>query len=142
MGYRSEVASLIYGDGTKEDNDKVAALWMAANMRGLLPKNGDDFGPRLITIPGNDPSWSFTAIYFHEEEIKWHRDFTWTRAWEEVMHMAMYTYGLNTELVRIGEDYNDIETESGGETLQHFLYVERNIGRDFKIEEDTNGQDD
>lgn len=132
---------MIYGDGTKEDNDKVAALWMAANMKGVLPKS-TDFGPKLIKIPGNDPSWSFTAVYFHEDEIKWHHDYTWTRAWNELMYVAVHTYRLNTEFVRIGEEYNDVEVEFDGDTLQHFLYVERSIGHDFQIEEATNEQDE
>lgn len=138
MGYRSDVASIIYGDGSQEDNDMVNALWVRAKMEGLISKINDDDTYSLVKlITVEQANASLTCIYLKDDSIKWYEESSWVKAWRELLRLAAtQEYNLNTEFVRLGEDITDTECESDGDTVQSLLYVARSIGEDFVISED------
>lgn len=138
MGYRSDVASMIYGDGSTEDNDKIAALWMRAQLAGLLKsltQSPDQPMVKQIAIRDYKQD-KIAALYLNEESIKWYEDYQFVKDWNEIMRLAQTEYQLNTEFVRIGEDMEDIVRDSEGDNVQSFLYVSRTISEDFTSEEE------
>jgi hypothetical protein len=132
MGYRSDVAGLIYGDGSQEDNDKTVALWARANMQELVSKiNSFDYQSiRLVVLDGD---WQMQCIRLSEEGVKWYENSAWVKAWDEITQLAINEYDLNVEFVRIGEDYEDITNERSGNDIMDFLSVSRTINEDFVI---------
>ena len=125
MGYRSEVASVIYAkkdimDKFKADNtDRLKELEIAFesnNDEGLMYVSNSDYD--LIFLKGN--SW------------KWYDTYTDVKAWHDLMDLADKS-GLVAEFLRIGEEYEDIEHEFFGnpEDIQYYLQAERFIEANF-----------
>lgn len=132
MNYRSDVAGLIYGDGSEQDNDKVVALWTRASMQELVSKMNDhDYKIiRLVTLEG---SLKMQCIRLYDESIKWYDESPWVKSWETITRIAVQEYDLNVEFIRIGEDYADIAVEREGDGIQEYLSVTRSVNEDFLI---------
>lgn len=121
MGYRSEVAGLIYApqelvNKFKKDHADVIQLL------------DDEFNDGSLKYLGNE---EYDFIYLHGKQWKWYDSFKEVEAWHKLMDLAEKD-GLAVEFVRIGEDYDDIETEyQGVDFLNYYLNVERFIEATF-----------
>jgi hypothetical protein len=117
MGYRSDVQALIYpanGDTNLLEYDKLKTL-MNTTFKDMLDTWGDYF----------DWNDHHRVLQFTANSIKWYDSYPdvarFTKFLEEVRDLE-YEY----EFIRIGEDDNDVESDSTGDA-ENFMYVERTI---------------
>ena len=122
MGYRSQVASIIYEkkevmDKFKQENaDNLKALeihFENNNDEGLSYQSNSDYD--IIFLWGNN--W------------KWYETYTDVKAWHNLMNLATEK-GLSVEFIRIGEDYEDIQVDYINNS-ECYLNVERFIEATF-----------
>jgi len=122
MGYRSEVAISIYGDVENMVNFEAAYNAAYEELDSEAKASIDDF----MTYDDNGFNANCTAFKFHLDSVKWY----------ELYNDVAFLVGLlsiaedcevNSEFVRIGEDYDDIETEYSGENVAFNLGVARSI---------------
>lgn len=118
MGYRSEVAGLIYAPQELVSKFKKDH----ADVMQLLDDEFNDGSLKYLS----DEVYDF--IYLHGKEWKWYDDYKEVKAWHDLMDLAEKD-GLAVEFVRIGEEYDDIETDYRGasDMLNYYLNVERFI---------------
>jgi hypothetical protein len=117
MGYRSDVQALIYpanGDTNLLEYDKLKTL-MNTTFKDVLDTWGDYF------------AWDDThrVLKFTANDIKWYAGYPDVDRFTEFLaqvHELEYEY----EFIRIGEDTDDIEDDSTGDS-NGFLYVSRSI---------------
>lgn len=117
MGYRSEVASIIYGDA-----DKVRALLAAARLQGNEAlKELEDY----IEIKTNEHR---LEVELKLEDVKWYADFPFVQGWERLCSEAE-SMGLQWEFMRSGEDSSDIDHFHSDNHDQYHFYTDRRIHR-------------
>ncbi len=117
MGYRSDVKALIYppsGDTNLLEYDKLKLL-MNTTFKDVLDSWSDYF------------DWNDThrVLRFAANSVKWYDSYPdvakFTQFLSDVRGLE-YEY----EFIRIGEDDNDVESDSTGDA-SGFLYVSRSI---------------
>lgn len=122
MGYRSDVAAAFYVANTKDL--PALKLWLSEN----FPMEQFD----------TDITWFDRGMLMHCESVKWYDDFDEVRAFNAAVEA--YTElctnlppanpdepSYSFEFVRIGENYEDIETREEGHGCEWFLEVNRSI---------------
>jgi hypothetical protein len=133
MGYRSAVKSCIYSDDLELFDAFIAGQKLAE--------------PRLF----EDDNWfknniRFTEVVYKDvqgvivqhikildmqcDDVKWYDDFEDVKGWTRLLANAE-EQGLNYEFVRVGEESDDIESEYGGESVEHFLYPTTSISCEY-----------
>ena len=122
MGYRSQVASIIYD--TKENMDK----FKADNSDGIKEleshfENNNDEGLSYQSNSDHD------IIFLKGNDWKWYSTYTDVKAWHNLMNLAKEK-GLSVEFIRVGEDYEDIEVDYINDS-ECYLNVERFIEATF-----------
>ena len=105
MGYRSDVAAVIRVD--KIDN----AERVFAEFIGKVKLIGDDF---FNDWNQNDYGWGENRFVFFVDGVKWYSDYDEVKAFNAIWELASNTEGLSGYFVRIGEEYDDIETDCFG----------------------------
>jgi hypothetical protein len=121
MGYRSEVATVIYGDN--RDADKYALLKTLMN----------------TTFKGAYDAWSASVTWhdtkhvleFRIEDVKWYDGYADVAAFMQMLEEIGEIEGFNYEFLRIGEDDEDIERQNGGEHGDYITRVNRSIEVDL-----------
>jgi hypothetical protein len=104
MGYRSDVAYVIHFD-TIEHRDNFITLMHA--------KNEEPTNTALSEVQykyGAHP-----IITLHQEGWKWYDAYPEVQAHHALMRDAEGLFGAEWRFVRVGEDANDVETQSGGD---------------------------
>ena len=116
MGYRSDVAAVIYSDGNGDVNDKYVALkmFMGTRFQALSDQWGEEFS-------WNDP---FKRLEFRCEGIKWYDIFPEVTAFEAMLE-SLSEMGYDHEFLRIGEESDDVECRGSGN--DYVLRVHRAI---------------
>jgi len=112
MGYRSEVAMLVYGPP-----EKVAAFDLWVTIKGK--DKYKDFvldGQELFTKHILDEKCH--GRQYTQNEIKWYDD---GEAFQNEIADIAEEAGLCYEFVRIGEESGDIETNYLGDGVQYYL---------------------
>ena len=136
MGYRSDVGAVIRVD--KIDN----AERVFAEFIGKIKLIGDDF---FNGWDHNDYGWGSGRFIFSVEDVKWYPDYEAVKAFDAIWELASNTEGISGYFVRIGEEYNDIETDSFGDDPPYDeVYPVRSIGFDTTTlpgERKTNAQE-
>jgi hypothetical protein len=123
MGYRSQVSSIIY-----ESKEKLDAF--KDKNKGLLTMLEDEFNDGSLKYI-ETPEYNF--IYLQSSDgWKWYDSFKEVKGWHDLMDKADEDK-LAVEFVRIGEDYEDIETDYRGDSdlLNYYLSVERFVEANF-----------
>ena len=122
MGYRSDVAVVIYGDA-RSNNDKYELIKVLMNttFKDVLAENEDC------------ATWHDNAhvLEFNMEDVKWYDSYPEV---DRFMHMLAEIgdiEGLNYEFMRVGEDADDIEATQGGMFVEYILSVTRSIRVDL-----------
>jgi hypothetical protein len=121
MGYRSQVAVVIYGDS--RDPEKYALLKTLINTT---------FKEAYTEFDGC-AEWHDDkhVLEFKMEDVKWYDNHPEVRLFMDMLDDIGEIEGLNYEFVRIGEDANDVEDQNGGECVECILSVTRDIQVDL-----------
>ena len=121
MGYRSEVMAAFYT--TNKEDAPMLKLFIEENW----PKEGN--------LPAYEwlKSDKYFGIIFHEEDVKWYESFPDVQAFDafaekfmEIAEEENRKLSWSYEFVRIGEEYQDIETK-GTYFSDNILSVSRAI---------------
>ena len=126
MRYRSDVTAVFYVKEAK--HFPVLKLWLQEN----FPM--DTFHEYV--------RWFDRGMIFEEGATKWYSDYDEVKAFNEavenylgLMHMGAEDGNdppkFSYEFVRIGEEYDDIETDFQGDHCEYMLGVSRSINIDI-----------
>jgi hypothetical protein len=119
MGYRSQVASIIYEK--KEVMDKFKQ-----ENADLIKILDDEFNDGSLKYLG---SADYDFIYLNGNDWKWYQTYKEVKTWHDLMDLAEKKE-LAVEFVRIGEEYDDVEVDCRND-YQYYLNVERFIEATF-----------
>jgi hypothetical protein len=121
MGYRSEVAIKVYGDDESMSRFQTA-YDTAYNACDQATMDEIDTWMR----DGAKNGFADNVFTFHATQIKWYDDFLAVKFFDALMEMGEDA-GASVEFIRIGDDYDDIESKYYGENCEWCLGVERFI---------------
>lgn len=121
MGYRSNVATVIYGDN--RNPEKYALLKTLMN---TTFKVAYDAWSGCVT-------WHDTkcVLEFFIEDTKWYESYPDVMAFTTMLENLQEIEGVNYEFVRIGEDDEDIERQSHGNGEEGLISISRSIQVDL-----------
>jgi len=128
MGYRSNVEIIVYGE--PELFDAFMASMKLVDHRVFTDWEGS-------SAVFEHHEWeSYTKnktklISFSVSDVKWYEDYDDVEAWENDFLPKAEDAGLNWELVRVGEESDDIEHTFAGDDVQYLLYTITSIERNF-----------
>jgi nitrogenase molybdenum-iron protein alpha/beta subunit len=121
MGYRSDVAALFYAADKKDF--PVVKLWLQENFPVEMFKDSI--------------RWFDRGIVFEIDNVKWYDDYEDVKAFEVAREKFVDMFCLESngakgavELMRVGENYDDIEHDGWGE-YEGLLECERSIRIDI-----------
>lgn len=133
MGYRSEVALLLYG--TPEKVDIVDALLLQKldpeHDLGMFESTKQVHDEMVshggITVPRRSILWAFHDIkwYGPMDEYRGHV-FNWVYEINDVVSDDKKDWSLDVEFVRIGENIEDLE-EARSDNCDYLLHISREI---------------
>jgi hypothetical protein len=118
MGYRSDVVMQITADGrnTRVMREFIGKIKLA-HEEFLGEWNAEEYG------------WDEDTFVFSVSDIKWYESYPEVKRVEAIWVMAKEMDGLSGKFVRIGEEYDDIETEVFGDHYPD-VYVNRSFDFD------------
>jgi hypothetical protein len=122
MGYRSDVKALIYplgGEHNLLNYDKLKLL-MNTTFKDVYEYWNDPY----FTWDDNH-----RVLMFDANSVKWYDSFPEIPRFMRFLH-EVHELEYEFEFIRIGEDDNDVETDSTGDA-QGFMYVSRSIEVSF-----------
>lgn len=120
MGYRSEVAAAFYV--TKKENFPALKLWLDENFP--------------IEEFKHEITWFSRGMLLHCHDVKWYDSYAEVVKFDKAVDMFRDVIlddnklDAGYEFVRIGENYDDIETYEGG-APQCLITVNRSISIDI-----------
>jgi len=117
MGYRSDVTALIYGDQRDPDKYEVLKVLMNTAFKGVRT----EFEANM--------NWhdEECVLEFKMEGVKWYDSCLDVQDFTRMLCALSEIEGFNYEVLRVGEDDNDIQSDTGGNAREHLLSVERTI---------------
>jgi len=127
MGYRSDVTALIYPDGGEHsalNYDKLKLL-----MNTTFKQVFDEWGGEREFSDGWEWNDNMLVLQFTATSVKWYDSYP------EIEHFVKFLGEVQEleyqyEFIRIGEDTDDIESDSTGDA-NHYLSVNRTIEVSF-----------
>ena len=123
MGYRSDVAVVIYGDGRDAEKYELIKTLMNTAFKDVL-----------IDFKSN-AEWHDNAhtnvLEFKLEDVKWYDNHPEVQRFMHMLDEIGDIEGLNYEFLRVGEDADDIESKSEGQYIEYILSVTRSIRVDL-----------
>ena len=122
MGYRSDVQALIYppsGDQNLLEYDKLKLL-MNTTFKDVFEAWGEEYFSWLPNV---------RVLQFSANSIKWYDSFPEVDLFPKFL-ADVQELGYEYEFIRIGEEDDDLETDSTGDA-NHYMYVERTIQVNF-----------
>lgn len=122
MGYRSDVTAVFYVNEAK--HFPVLKLWLDENFPMAL------FNEHI--------RWFGRGMILEEDNTKWYSDYDEVKAFNEAVekYLGLMNMDVNEgddppkfsyEFVRIGEEYDDIETSWEGHHCEYILGVSRSV---------------
>ena len=121
MGYRSDVAVVIYGDGLSQEKYDLLKTLMNTTFK------------EAYTEFESSAKWHGhkRALEFKMEDVKWYDSYPDVRSFMNMLDKVGELEGFNYEFVRVGEETDDIEQTQRGEDLRYALSVTRSIEVDL-----------
>lgn len=130
MGYRSAVVALIYPDVQNKEDEQAAYDRLKTLMNTTFKQIMDeDFG--------EDAEWidDRRVLKFKIDDVKWYESYPGVRRFHDMLNMLggdsvvdeTPIGGYCTEFMRVGEDDNDIESDTNGHNNHYYLSVSREI---------------
>lgn len=119
MGYRSDVAVVIYGN--HRDSQKYALIKTLMNT--TFKEAYTEF----------DAEWHDDkhVLEFKMEDVKWYDGYPDVDRFMTMLEEIGDIEGFNYEFIRVGEDANDIVAQEGGACVEYILSVTRSIRVDL-----------
>lgn len=110
MGYRSEVASAIYGS-----KNAMQEFMQEHEILVNYIQNEFSVDVKVYDVEGR------TFISLYQDFVKWYDSFDEVQAWHDLLDKAQEA-GLNTEFLRVGESAEgDIEQDYHGDDCKYYL---------------------
>jgi hypothetical protein len=125
MGYRSEVAIVIYGNGPEgQTNDEgIASLKLKYDALYAEQTPGTRVEIDWLVSTGG---WSDDGFKIHADSIKWYEGYSFVEFFDKLITLAN-DLELNTEIMVLGEDLDDNNSDCTGPNLEYRLGVNRSI---------------
>ena len=120
MGYRSDVTIAIYGD-----TEPFATFKDEATQRFKAIYSDDEIYLRESEFK-TCFSWDPNFFLFEVEGWKWYEEYPAVQFYEGLLDLAA-ELGLNAEFIRVGDEFEDVETKYRGDDIEYRLGVERRI---------------
>lgn len=130
MGYRSAVTAVIYPDEPEDpmshalhkeyETEKYNALRVLMGTKFALLMESDWFGDLAQWDDKNQ------RLVFEMQDVKWYDSYEDVKAFEAML-IEVTELGYCSELVRVGEETNDIEHRHDGNGVRYILNVDRII---------------
>lgn len=121
MGYRSDVAVVIYGD--HRDSEKYALLktLMNTTFKEVYEEWDKSF------------EWHDDkhVLKFEVADVKWYDSYPDVIRFTTMLEEIGDIEGLNYEFIRVGEEVDDVVTQEGGACVEYILTVTREIQVDL-----------
>lgn len=122
MGYRSDLMVLIYPDTDKKADDTGPYETLKTLMNTTFKEVTDEFSSFLEWLP------DMHCLKFKIDDVKWYESDPDVARFNEMLEFFRdESHGYCTEVVRIGEDYDDVESNSSGRNIMFLLGVRREI---------------
>jgi hypothetical protein len=121
MGYRSQVAAVIYGDGLSQEKYDLLKTLMNTTFK------------EAYTEFESNAEWhdGKRVLEFKVGYVKWYDSYPDVQNFMRMLEIVGDMDGLNYEFVRVGEETNDIDQMQNGEDLRYALSVTRSIEVDL-----------
>jgi hypothetical protein len=127
MGYRSDLVSIVYGKPS--DVDEFVAMHTIGSEKtvfDMFNEEGD-----LVILDTKPTDWAkegLRVIRLKGIHWKWYPEYEDVKAWDEFLEHAN-EFGLATEFIRVGEETDDIESNSfaGDKQECHYFLSARTI---------------
>lgn len=130
MGYRSNVEIIVYGD--PETYDAFMASMKLLDHRVFKDwENMSDATFEYFQWKNYNQNKETKLMSFSVLDVKWYEDYPDVEAWEKDFIPKAEEAGLNWEMVRVGEESDDITHECGGDDVDYLLYTSTSIERNF-----------
>ena len=130
MGYRSQVTAIIYPAEPTDplghdeykvyEKEKYEALRFLMGTKYEMLMEPDYFGEQAQWDDRNK------RLVFEMQDVKWYTDYADVKAFEAML-VEVAELGYCSEIMRVGEETDDIEYRHNGEGVQYILGVERTI---------------
>ena len=104
MGYRSEVAFAIQFPTPEQRNAFTAAIKLGT----------DPIELGCLAEYTNYDEQTYTGLF---TDVKWYPDYADVKAHHTLMERAVEDHGASYRFVRVGEEYNDVEEQYGGDDI-------------------------
>ena len=119
MGYRSDVAVVIYGDARDPEKYELLKTLMNVTFKEVLTEF--------------DAEWHDTkhVLEFEMDNVKWYNGYPDVDRFMAMLHEIGDIEGFNYEFLRVGEEANDIVAQEGGACVEYILSVTRSIRVDL-----------
>ena len=129
MGYRSDVTVAIYPDDRKQEGYDVLKMLMGTTFKDTAA---------MFAMLDSDMDWQDDkrVLVFNITGIKWYDSYPDIAAFLNMLETLANEgedgiEGYNYEMVRLGEDTDDIEFSNGGNSIEHFMSVSRVVDLDI-----------
>jgi hypothetical protein len=132
MGYRSQVTAVIYPaeptDPLGHDEYKVYETEKYEALRFLMGTKFEQIMELESGWFGKQAKWDDEnhRLVFEMQDVKWYTDYADVKAFEAMLD-EVAELGYCSEIMRVGEETDDIEHRTYGEGVQYILNVERTI---------------
>jgi hypothetical protein len=132
MGYRSQVTAIIYPaeptDPLGHDEYKVYEKEKYEALRFLMGTKYEMLMDMQSGWFGSNADWDDRnkRLVFEMQDVKWYDGYEDVKAFEAMLD-EVTELGYCSEIMRVGEEINDIEHRTYGEGVQYLLNVERTI---------------
>jgi hypothetical protein len=124
MGYRSDVKYVILFK-TEEQRQafKLEAMLVAADIESGLDVINNDWEYKIDL---HDVDFPY-QIRVHYEDVKWYESTPWVDLQERLMKLARDSYEGGFVFLRLGEEDDDVEAQSGVHDDDIHVYVDNYI---------------
>ena len=119
MGYRSDVTIVIYPDPGEQKSERYDTLKVLMNTTFKSAYEEWDECFTWLDHP--------RVLQFQIQSIKWYPSYPDVQALTTMLDAIGEMEGYNYEFMRIGEDSDDIESNSRGDHLEYYVQLTRSI---------------
>lgn len=121
MGYRSDVTAVIYGNECSAEKYETLKVLMATTFANVLKEWESE-------VEWNNKN---KVLIFRIEDVKWYEGYPDVQEFMSMLHTLSGELEFNYEMVRLGEEAEDVVPERGGEDVDYILQVERSVAINF-----------
>lgn len=121
MGYRSDITVVVYGNGCNAEKYETLKVLMATTFANVLKEWESD-------VEWNNKN---KALIFRIMDVKWYDAYPEVQEFMSMLHTLSGELEFNYEMVRLGEEAEDVAFATGGEDVDYILRVERSAAINF-----------